>query len=63
MSSPLTPTDTRPDCPVCIREAETHTTAALGAFDSAAELFVAAAGSLVAEARKPTRLQDGRGGA
>jgi hypothetical protein len=56
VTSSLTPTETRPDCPVCIRQAEMYTAAAVTAFDRAAELFVGAARSLVArseEAHQP----------
>ncbi len=58
MTNPLTATGARPDCSICIRVAETYTAAALAAFDSAAELFVGAARSLVArseEAHPPGR--------
>jgi hypothetical protein len=58
VTSPLIPTETRHDCPVCIREAEIYTAAALAAFERAAELFVGAARSLVArseEAHPPGR--------
>ena len=58
MTSPLMPTETRHDCPVCTRESESNTAAALAAFDKAAELFVGAARSLVArseEAHPPGR--------
>ena len=58
VTDPLTPTETRHDCSICIREAETYTAAALAAFDRAADLFVGAARSLVArseEAHPPGR--------
>jgi hypothetical protein len=58
VANPLTPTETRPDCSTCIREAETYTSAALAAFDRAAQLFAGAAHSLVArseEAHPPDR--------
>ena len=58
VTSPLMPTETRHDCPVCSREADTYTASALAAYDSATELFVGAARSLVArseEAHPPGR--------
>ena len=55
MTSPLMPTETRHDCPVCGREADTYTASALAAYETRPNCSLAPPAALLPVARKPTR--------